>query len=81
MCAPTQVIRGWSIVNLLGPVQGVSGPGPFGDVALARLVAVEVLVSKAVMLGANGIVNLRLLHDGIGDVVAHGDAVVAIPIV
>lgn len=51
------------------------------DVALQRLNAVEALVARAGTLGGNGVVNLRLVTDPIGNVTATGDAVMLVPLV
>lgn len=57
-------------------------PGMIGmpDLALQRLEAVEALVTRAGLLGGNGVVNLRIVTDPVGNVTATGDAVVLMPL-
>jgi hypothetical protein len=74
-----QNLAGYSIASFLGPVEGVAGPALSFDIAIQRLAAVEMLVTRTAAMGGSGVINLRLMHDGVGDVIAAGDAVVAFP--
>lgn len=51
----------------------------FANLAVQRLSAVEMLVARAAAFGGNGVVNLRLVTDPIGNVTATGDAVRLLP--
>lgn len=73
-------IAGYTILHYVGPVEGIAPPSmAVMDLALQRLTAVELLVRNAALVGANGVVNLRLVHDGVGDIIATGEAVRCVP--
>lgn len=73
-------LAGYTILQLIGPVEGMAPPDLAFDIAVQRLAAVEMLATKAISFGGNGVVNLRIIYDPIGHVIATGSAVQAIPI-
>jgi hypothetical protein len=70
---------GFMIVNILGTMEAIAPAAAHFDVSIQRMTAVEGLTEKSVMMGGNGVVNLRLFTTPIGDVVAAGDVVVIAP--
>lgn len=64
----------------LCPVEAWYPPAMYmGDLTFARLAIMEMLTAKAIGVGANGIVNMRIHADPAGGMQAIGDAVSVVP--
>lgn len=75
-----QHIMGFTIIQIICPLEAIAPAAAHFDIALQRLTAVEGLAEKAALMGGNGVVNLRLVTTPIGDVIATGDAVTLMPV-
>lgn len=71
---------GFTIIAMLGPIEAIAPAAVHFDIAVQRLTAVEGVAEKAVMIGGDGVINLRLVTTPAGDVVAGGEVVKLMPL-